>query len=130
MKNKKMFFTISSLIPSITIAQSISETAVKGAISGFAIVAFIFIIKLIYVFAKKGAIAAKEMTKSKERKLLEIDNVYYEKASNEIENNNQDTGLWLKSMSISDGDINKQKAVYIRLRAKQLNEKSIPGSDQ
>jgi len=65
--------------------------------------------------------------KSHEDQILEIDDVFYAQAANEIAPNNlrlneENRGLWVKSLAIAEGDQAKQEATYIRLRAKQLRD--------
>ena len=62
------------------------------------------------------------ITKTEQEKLLEIDNKYFEQANKEIEEGSQNQGLWLKSLSLVEGDENKQKSLYIKLRALELNK--------
>ena len=62
------------------------------------------------------------ITKTEQEKLLEVDNKYFEQANKEIEEGSQNQGLWLKSLSLAEGDENKQKSLYIKLRALELNK--------
>ena len=64
-----------------------------------------------------------EVTQSvEEARILEIDDIFFETAEYEIEHNLQNSGLWIKSSVLAEGDQAKQKAVYIRLRATQLSD--------
>ena len=47
-----------------------------------------------------------KITKTEQEKLLEIDNKYFEQANKEIEEGSQNQGLWLKSLSLVEGDEN------------------------
>ena len=53
-------------------------------------------------------------------KTYSINNRFFVKAWEELENNMVDIGIWAKALSASDGDENKAQAIYIRLRVKQL----------
>ena len=77
--------------------------------------------------AKTGA-SISGRVKTEEEKVLEIADEFFESASEEISQNAQKPGLWLKSLALAEGDESKQKAIYIRLRAKQLSE--APSADK
>ena len=87
--------------------------------------------KEIYVKNKPNIDAAKtegkriyeNITKSEQQKLLEIDNRYFEQANKEMEEENQDQGLWIKSLTLAEGDKSKQKSIYLKLRAIELDGK-------
>tara|TARA_B100001123_G_C14608499_1_gene748867 strand:+ start:115 stop:513 length:399 start_codon:yes stop_codon:yes gene_type:complete len=124
------------------------EALFKGAVGGAALGIIGGIIALIYKAGRSAAEktseiytknkpkieAAKEVakgegkrlfekiTKTEQEKLLEIDNKYFEQANKEIEEGSQNQGLWLKSLSLVEGDENKQKSLYIKLRALELNK--------
>ena len=53
---------------------------------------------------------------------MEIEDIFYEQASKELEQNTENKGLWIKVGIIADGNLEKQKSEYIKQRAKQLNE--------
>lgn len=55
------------------------------------------------------------------------DEMLYLKATNEVEGENKDPALWAKVMTLSDGDQDKAKYQYIKLRVEQLKaQKNIP----
>jgi hypothetical protein len=72
--------------------------------------------------ATKSSSRIRDFSKTEEEKVLEIDDSHFETASDEILTNSQKSGLWLKAQTLADGDEVRQKAIYIRLRAKQLDE--------
>ena len=78
-------------------------------------------------FAAKTGAAISNRGKTDEEKVLEIEDEYFEAAANEISQNTPSKGLWLKSLALAEGDETKQKAIYIRLRAKQLSD--VPPRD-
>lgn len=47
----------------------------------------------------------------------------YEVVAEEIESNDLNKGLWMKAFANSDGDSQKQKALYIKYRVQNLNDK-------
>ncbi|WP_147273098.1 hypothetical protein [Billgrantia montanilacus] len=49
----------------------------------------------------------------------------FEKVSNEIKNNEINEGVWAKAFSKADGDIDKAKAIYIKLRVRQIQINNI-----
>lgn len=49
----------------------------------------------------------------------------YLEANQEIESNNHNEALWTKSLTLSDGDTEKAKYAYIRMRVEQLEEASL-----
>ena len=64
------------------------------------------------------------ISKSTEDKVLEVDDIFYEKANNEVETNSQIQGLWIKAGVLAKGDSSLQKIEYIKLRALQLSKKT------
>ena len=54
----------------------------------------------------------------------ENDTSYYAQAEKEIANNNQDTGLWAQALVYAEGDFEKRKIEYMKLRVKQLKRKT------
>ena len=112
---------------------------------GFLLLAFIIlgVIGTLYFYSKKIAVKAKpkiestaysagvktkkifsKLTKSEMEQFLEIDDKYFQIATDEIESNTQQQGLWMKVGALAEGNIEKQKALYIKHRAKQLSKKS------
>lgn len=73
-------------------------------------------------FAARTGASISGRVRTEEEKVLEIADEFFESASEEISQNAQKPGLWLKSLALAEGDESKQKAIYIRLRAKQLSE--------
>ena len=63
-----------------------------------------------------------QVTKSETEQLLDINDKYFEIALDEIESNSQKQGLWIKLGALAEGNTEKQKALYIKHRAKQLSE--------
>jgi|LWDU01.1.fsa_nt_gi hypothetical protein len=51
------------------------------------------------------------------------DSSYYY-AYKEIESNKTNKILWAKAFALSDGDLEKQKSIYVKLRAKEIDEKN------
>ena len=51
---------------------------------------------------------------------ISINNRYFVIAWNELENDKKHAGVWARALSASDGDSDKAKAIYIRLRVKEL----------
>ena len=77
--------------------------------------------------AKKTSRAAEDIIKEADKKVgvkkeIETEEDAYEKAAEEIENKSQNKGMWAKAFADADGDEQKQKALYLKYRAKQLNE--------
>ena len=64
----------------------------------------------------------KKFTNSELEQLSEIDDIYYEQANKELEENNRNQGLWIKVGILADGSSSKQKTEYIKQRAKQLSD--------
>ncbi len=56
--------------------------------------------------------------------LSEIDDIFYEKANRELEENQMNEGLWIKVGIMADGQLSKQKSEYIKQRARQLSEEN------
>jgi len=56
-------------------------------------------------------------------RMNENDTPYYAQAEKEIASNNQDTGLWAQSLVYADGNFEKRKIEYMKLRVKQLKRK-------
>ena len=63
------------------------------------------------------------MVRTPEDRLSEIE--LYELVAEEIENNQQSKGLWLKALSDSDGDLDKGKALYVKLRVQMIKDEWI-----
>ena len=72
--------------------------------------------------ASKSKTAIANISKSKEERLLAIDDKYFAAASDEILQGTQVRGLWAKALALAEGDEKKQKAIYVRLRAKQMSD--------
>lgn len=53
-----------------------------------------------------------------------IDDIYWEQASSEIKQGQRDDTLWARVFSDADGDENKTKARYLKLRVEQLQSES------
>ena len=70
----------------------------------------------------KSSAAISDRVKSKEQKILDIDDKFFKTASYEIHQNTQVEGLWIKSLALAEGNEEKQKALYIRFRAEQLSK--------
>ena len=58
------------------------------------------------------------------KKEIETEEDAYERAAEEIENKSQNKGMWAKAFADADGDEQKQKALYLKYRAKQLSDQS------
>ena len=69
-----------------------------------------------------GSKIYQNLTTSQNDQIKKTDNHYFAIANNEIENSTQDEGLWVKSLVLSQGDKNKQKIEYIKLRVKELEK--------
>ena len=79
--------------------------------------------------AKKTTRAAEDIIKEADKKVgvkkeIETEEDAYEKAAEEIENKSQNKGMWAKAFADADGDEQKQKALYLKYRAKQLSDQS------
>jgi hypothetical protein len=77
--------------------------------------------------AKRTSRAAEEIVKEADKKVgvkkeIETEEDAYEKAAEEIENKSQNKGMWAKAFADADGDEQKQKALYLKYRAKQISE--------
>jgi len=72
--------------------------------------------------AEKGSAVLSRVSKTDEERVLEIDDIFFETAEYEVEHNGQNSGLWIKTSVLAEGDKAKQKAIYIRLRATQLSD--------
>ena len=51
-----------------------------------------------------------EITQSKEKSILNLEDRFFKIAGDEISKNEQDKGLWFKSLAIAEGDKAKQEA--------------------
>jgi transposase-like protein len=60
------------------------------------------------------------MFKTPEDRLSEIE--LYELVAEEIENNQQSKGLWVKALSDSEGDLDKGQALYVKLRVQMIKD--------
>jgi hypothetical protein len=60
------------------------------------------------------------MFKTPEDRLSEIE--LYELVAEEIENNQQSKGLWVKALSDSGGDLDKGQALYVKLRVQMIKD--------
>lgn len=60
------------------------------------------------------------MFQTPEDRLTEVQ--LYELVAEEIEKNQQSKGLWTKAISDSEGDHEKAKALYIKLRAQMIKD--------
>jgi len=69
-------------------------------------------------FSKEISKEVEQRTNKKEKNLTEMK--AYELAGEEIENKNMKMGLWHKAFAEADGDVNKQKALYLKARVKEL----------
>tara|TARA_B100001778_G_scaffold63012_1_gene49322 strand:+ start:368 stop:739 length:372 start_codon:yes stop_codon:yes gene_type:complete len=72
---------------------------------------------------KTGSRMYKNLTTSKNNQIISTDNQLFAIANSEIKNSTQNEGLWVKSLVLAQGDKNKQKIEYIKLRVKELEEK-------
>tara|TARA_B100001175_G_C19356564_1_gene564991 strand:+ start:119 stop:490 length:372 start_codon:yes stop_codon:yes gene_type:complete len=72
---------------------------------------------------KTGSRMYKNLTTSKNNQIISTDNKLFAIANSEIKNSTQNEGLWVKSLVLAQGDKNKQKIEYIKLRVKELEEK-------
>ena len=63
----------------------------------------------------------KDLTASEEKKLLNIDNKFFEIAQEELNSDKKIEGLWIKAGLLSENNIEIQKSLYIKLRAKELS---------
>ena len=79
--------------------------------------------------AKRTSRAAEDIIKEADKKVggekeIETEEDAYERAAEEIENKSQNKGMWAKAFADADGDEQKQKALYLKYRAKQLSDQS------
>ena len=54
----------------------------------------------------------------------EILDEYYEIALNEFQNGNTSSRVYAKAIALSDGDPNKERAIYVKLRAKEVADEA------
>mgnify|MGYP000297653754 FL=1 len=71
--------------------------------------------------SKKALSKVKDIAKSEEEKVVGIDDDHFKQALQEIEDGKQKEGLWIKCLSLSEGDELKQRSLYLKLRAKELS---------
>lgn len=69
----------------------------------------------------QGVEFAKVQMKSEVQKIEDMDEKFVLIANNEIEEGNQDESLWIKANLLSDGNQEKRKIEYIKLRVKKLS---------
>ena len=69
----------------------------------------------------QGVEFAKGQMKSEAQKIEDMDEKFVLIAHNEIDQDNQDESLWIKANLLSDGDQEKRKIEYIKLRVKKLS---------
>lgn len=67
---------------------------------------------------------------SNERSTMKHDEHLYLEASNEVDGGRQDIGLWIKAMTMENGDEKKAKYQYIKLRVEILREEEIALADR
>ena len=107
------------------------------------IIGIVFACGFLYVIAK-GLIAfvsgfqngfENTQTSPKPRKSEQIDKKVLEKqawlnASNEVQNNYIDAALWAKAFAGCDGNEQKQKAMYLTLRQREIFDQLIQNAKQ
>ena len=76
---------------------------------------------------KKFIRSIQDMFKAADKKIeikkeIESEEQAYQKAAEEIENNTYRKGIWAKAFAEAEGVEHRQKALYIKYRAKQLME--------
>jgi hypothetical protein len=72
------------------------------------------------VSADKPAAEPAKRSPEKETTPIMNEDAFYEQVGKEIEANNLQTGLWTRAFAEADGDENRAKAIYIKLRVAQL----------
>jgi len=141
---KAWLFILVLLWPLVSVGQTgadrLASKGVEGAIVGAVFGALAGLIGGIIYIAKRAKRAAEpkmreiasksktaigNMSKSKEEKLLAIDDEFFATASDEILQGTQVKGLWAKALALADGDEKKQKAIYVRLRAKKMSDVDV-----
>lgn len=113
----------------------LSEKAVGGAVLGFSLVMLLLLIILARKLFSRTLKAFKRSIQNKSHGasslLMTVDklnghedsqahDVFYEQAINELENSGRDKAIWARAMVASDGNLDKAKAQYIKLRVIQL----------
>jgi hypothetical protein len=63
---------------------------------------------------------AKQAVGEKVKEINKTEEELFEQISNELENNQINKGLWTKAEAESDGDENKVRSIYIKLRHQKL----------
>jgi len=71
---------------------------------------------------KKSLSSLRDLTKSEQQKIIDIDDRFFAIAKNELESGKQQEGLWVKCELMAEGNEMKAKSLYIKHRAKQLDE--------
>ncbi len=91
------------------------------AVLGFLIVMTLSWLYYFVVFVVFQSISGKTLLNDSD---VKTDSSYYY-AYKEIESNKHKKGtLWAKAFALSDGDPEKQKAIYVKLRAKEIDEEN------
>jgi hypothetical protein len=76
---------------------------------------------LIQEAKKSGSDIYKNLTRSDDGRLQDIDEELFSIAYSEIINSTRNEGLWVKSLVLAEGDEDKQETEYIKLRVVQLS---------
>ena len=71
---------------------------------------------------KKSLSSLKDLTKSEQQKIIDIDDKFFAIAKNELDSGKLQEGLWVKCELMAEGNESKAKSLYIKYRAKQLDE--------
>tara|TARA_B100001750_G_scaffold78710_1_gene62460 strand:- start:832 stop:1287 length:456 start_codon:yes stop_codon:yes gene_type:complete len=141
------FFAFISLNAFANASTDLAEAAFRGLIGGGAMFLVLYLFSLIFrglvnittsavkkvkpkieSTAYGAGVETKKIlnkfTKSEMDQLSEIDDIFYEKANRELEENQMNEGLWIKVGIMADGQLSKQKSEYIKQRARQLSEEN------
>ena len=78
---------------------------------------------LIQETKKTGSNIYKNLLRTDNQKLQDIDDELFTIANKEVEASLQNEGMWVKSLILAEGDESKQKTEYIKLRVRQLSKK-------
>ena len=104
------------------IESRILNVAAKGAIVGLAIgvvAALIWSARILVSRIKKRHVITPVDSNDK---------TLYEKAWNELESSKVDKGTWARAFSDAEGDEQKAKALYVKMRVRAMREATLPAS--
>ena len=120
----------------------IREAGARGLVGGFIFYAIFYPGFYLWdllsrkIFNPKNKINESTFNKSKtfqetEKKITPVmenndeNNKIYQQIGDELENDIKSNGLWARSIAEADGDLNKAKSIYIKLRFNELSNENI-----